>query len=72
MTTQTTTVSVHQRLDAEGFVVKLVVHEGEDQEQVSKFACPTFEEAEALATSIKNYAELGLPLDVLLPEDVES
>jgi len=64
-------VQVFKCKQGTGYLVRLTVMEG-DQERISRYPCPTFEEAEALSASIKNYMELGLPLEVLLPEDNES
>lgn len=54
-------ISVHERLDAPGFVV-LVVH----SQQVVKFPVDTFNEAEALAVSIRDGINAGIPLEALM------
>ena len=69
MSEQTTTVSVHQRLDGEGYIVKLVVEDG-DQERIARFPTDTFEDAKALAESIHGLAQTG-DVDALLPDPVE-
>ena len=60
------TISVHERLDADGYIVRIT--SGKD---VTKLPTDTFEEAEALARSVKNYADLGLPLDVFFSDESE-
>lgn len=59
-------VSVHQRTDTEGFVVRLVV-EDVTGERIARFPTDTFEEARALAISIRGLAETG-DVDALLPD----
>ena len=61
------TIQVFECKDDPGYIVKLTVLEG-DREQISRFPCPDLEEAEALAASIKTYAELGCDLSALLPD----
>jgi len=63
------TASVHHRTDTEGegYVVRLVVKDGEE-EQVVKYPTSTQEEAEALAGSIKGYVEAGCDLSPLLAD----
>ena len=63
-------VSVHQRTDTEGFVVRLVV-EDVTGERIARFPTDTFEEAEALAISIRGLAETG-DVDVLLPDEEDT
>ena len=65
MSSQQVTVSVHQRTDIKGFVVRLVV-EDVTGERIARFPTETFEDAEALAISIRSLAETG-DVDALLP-----
>ena len=67
MSEQKVIVSVHERLDEPGYVVRLVAHQ-DGQERVAKFPCSTFEEAEGLAISIKGMAETEGGVDALLPD----
>ena len=60
----TVTVAVHERLDGQGFIVK-ITSEG----QAVKFPVDDFTEAKALAESIRNGIEAGIPLDVLMPSE---
>lgn len=64
------TIGVHRRLDQAGFTVRITV-EGPDWQRVAKLdAGQDRAEANALALSIKNYADLGLPIiGVFLPDD---
>jgi hypothetical protein len=60
------TVSVHERLDRPGYVVQVSA-----LRKVAKFPCPTFEEATALAKSVRGYVEAGCPVEALLGLDSE-
>lgn len=71
MSDQKITIQVFECKDGPGYIVKLTSMEG-DQERIARYPCPTFEEAEALAVSIKNYVELGCDVSALIPEDDES
>ena len=62
------TIQVFECKNQPGFIVRLTALE-EDQERIARYPCPTFEEAEALAVSIKNYVELGCDVSALLPEE---
>ena len=55
------TISVHRRLDEPGYIVRIT-----DGDSITKLPTATYEEAEALATSIKEYVEVGLPISVFL------
>lgn len=63
---ESTKISVHQRLDAPGFVVR-VVADGNTR----KFATVTEAEAVSLAEAIKEYVEVGLPIDALVADSGE-
>jgi len=67
MSTRNVQISVHERTDADGFIVRLVVGQG-DQEHVARYPCNTKEEAEDLSLSIKGYIEVGCDLNALLPD----
>ncbi len=60
------TISVHQRLDEAGFVVRVTERAGHGRE--IKCPTPTLAEAEALALSIKNYVDGGCDLAPLFGE----
>jgi len=71
------TVSVHERLDAPGYVVKLTVVEG-DQKRVARFPCDgdgdtarAYNDAVLLRESIQGLAATG-DVDALLPEQDEA
>ena len=61
-------IRVSERVDQPGFVVELQDTTVEGREM--KIATDSFEEAEALAMSIKRYVELGCPVGPLFGEDV--
>ena len=54
------TISVHERTDAEGFVVKI-----KSGDTTTRFGTDTFAEAKALAESIRGYLDAGCPLGAL-------
>ena len=64
------TIGVHRRTDtgACGFVVRITV-DGPDWQRVAKFPVNEKAEAVALARSIKNYVDVGLPIDSLVPDE---
>lgn len=55
MDSQKVIITVHERLDAPGFVVKVKV-DGEEVQRVVRFPTDTRDEAEALARSIHSLA----------------
>ena len=65
------TISVHERLDEPGFIVRVTVGEGPDWQRVAKFPVDDRAEADALAQSIRGYVEAGLPVDALIGDDSE-
>ena len=63
------TIGVHECLNQPGFTVRITV-EGPDWQRVAKLdAGNDRAEADALALSIKNYLDLGLPVGVFLPDE---
>ncbi len=71
MEKQPVTIQVFECKQESGYIVRLTVLEG-DQERIARYPCPTYEEAEAMAVSMKNYVEMGCDLSALLPEADES
>jgi len=65
MSSRKVTVSVHRRLDAEGYIVRLVVM-NEEGEKIAKYPTSTFEEANSLAESFRGYVKAGCDLSPLL------
>ncbi len=61
------TVSIHERKDAPGFVVRLKVGAGDDQ-RVVRYPAATMPLAEELAASIRESIQAGLPIDIWMPE----
>ena len=61
------TISIHERLDAPGYVVRLVAHQ-DGKERVGKYICDTFTEAEELATSFRGLLAATGDVDALLPD----
>lgn len=59
------TVSVHERTDEPGFVVKVAVEGG----RVVRYPTMSREEAEGLAKSINQFVLDGYSIDLLLPEE---
>jgi hypothetical protein len=62
-------VTVHERVGANGYVVKITA----DTEPVRTRKLPVddFDEAAALAESIAAYIQVGGDLDVFLPDDTQ-
>lgn len=58
-------ISVHAVIGETGFLVKVVA-----AGRCQKFPAETYDEAEALAISIKEYVEMGLPIDGLVGDAV--
>lgn len=58
------TIGVHERLDGKGYLVKITANG-----QAIKFPVDDFTEAEALAVSIRDGLNAGIPLDALMPEE---
>jgi len=58
------TVAVHERLDGQGYLVKISANK-----QAIKFPVDDYDEAVLLAESIKEGIEDGIPLDAILPEE---
>lgn len=58
------TISVHQRLDEPGYVVRVT-----QGDWLQKFPCPNFHEATELAESVRDFVKVGLPVGVLFGED---
>jgi len=68
MATETTMeITVHERLDAPGFVVKLAATDGENT-RTTKLPVDDLAEAEKLAESLANFVRGGGPLDAIFPE----
>ena len=62
------TVGVHRRIDASGFVVRITV-DGPDWQRTAKLPVEDRAEAVALAKSIRDFVDVGLPIDVLVPDE---
>jgi hypothetical protein len=63
-TAEKVVISVHERVDAPGFVVQVAA-----LGKVAKFPCPTLDEGEALARSVNSYVETGCPVEPLFGMD---
>lgn len=58
-------ITVHERLDEAGFVVKVAVEGG----RVVRYPVMSREDAEGLARSINQFVQDGYPIDLLLPKE---
>ena len=66
MNETTVEVTVHERIEAEGYVVRLkAVDSG--HERITKMPVDDFDEAAALAESIARYLNVGGDLDAFFP-----
>ena len=62
-------VTVHERIGADGYVVKITADT--DPVRTRKLPVDDLEEAAALAESIAKYIQVGGDLDVFLPDDTQ-
>jgi hypothetical protein len=69
MSETTVEITVHERLDAAGYVVKISA--GTDPEHIRRLPVDDYDEAVALAASIARYLDGGGDLDVFLPDDTQ-
>ncbi len=58
------TIGVHERMDGEGYVVKLSA-----LGRAARYPTDTMEEAVLLSLSFRDGIQAGIPLDVLLGDD---
>lgn len=65
-------ISVHERLDAPGYVVRIGFVENGEVVNPIKYPVDSFEEAEALAKSMKRYADTGCDVYALMGLDPEN
>ena len=65
-------ISVHERLDQPGFVVKIGFVENGELVDPVKYPTQTFEEAEALARSMKEYADARCDVYALLGREADN